>query len=117
MFEDVEDEGNLLTFEDAEDKYGYYEVLMSYFGSSDKLIYTVTKALMIENSVVTIGSNEKAILTHDTIGNFAIKDLMNSDRLKSNLLNDKDDMKKSDLIKLIEDSVLTKKEQKNLLTC
>ncbi len=115
MFEDIEDKGNLLTFEDAEDKYGYYEVLMSYFGSSDKLIYTVTKALMIENSVVTIGSNEKAILTHDTIGNFAIKDLMNSDRLKSNLLNDKDDMKKSNLIKLIEDSVLTKKEQKKFI--
>lgn len=115
MFEDVEDKGNLLTFEEAEDKYGYFEVLMSYFGSSDKLIYTVTKALMIENSVVTIGSNEKAILTHDTIGNFAIKDLMNSDRLKSNLLNDKDNMKKSDLIKLIEDSVLTKKEQKKFI--
>ena len=112
MFEDVEDEGNLLTFEDAEDKYGYYEVLMSYFGSSDKLIYTVTKALMIENSVVTIGSNEKAILTHDTIGNFAIKDLMNSDRLKSNLLNDKDDMKKIWFNKTNEDSVLTKKNKK-----
>ena len=108
-FEDAED-WKLLEAQEAADKYGYDEVWYAYFGMSDKLIYVVTKASMIENSVVTIGSNEKAILSHDTIGNCALKNAMNSDMLKY-LLSNKDNMKKDKLVELIENSALTKKEQ------
>ena len=109
-FEDVEDGGKLLEAQDAADKYWIDEVWYAYFGMSDKLIYVVTKASMIENSVVTIWSNEKAILSHDTIGNCALKNAMNSDMLKY-LLSNKDNMKKDKLVELIENSTLTKKEQ------
>lgn len=108
-FEDAED-WKLLEAQEAADKYGYDEVWYAYFGMSDKLIYVVTKASMIENSVVTIWSNEKAILSHDTIGNCALKNAMNSDMLKY-LLSNKDNMKKDKLVELIENSALTKKEQ------
>lgn len=109
-FEDVEDGWKLLDANEAADKYGFDEVWYAYFGMSDKLIYVVTKASMIENSVVTIWSNEKAILSHDTIGNCALKNALNSDMLKY-LLSNKDNMKKDKLVELIENSTLTKKEQ------
>mgnify|MGYP007040048874 FL=1 len=115
-FEDVEDNGKLLTFDEAMDKYGELEVWYAYFGRSDKLIYTVTKALMIENSVVTIGSNEKAVLTHDTIGNFAIKDAFSEKNIKNLLFNDWAKMQKNELIELIENSVLNKKEQSKFIS-
>ena len=109
-FEDVEDGWKLLDSKEAADKYGFDEVWYAYFGMSDKLIYVVTKASMIENSVVTIWSNEKAILSHDTIGNCALKNALNSDMLKY-LLSNKDNMQKDKLVELIENSALTKKEQ------
>lgn len=109
-FEDVEDGWKLLDANQAADKYGFDEVWYAYFGMSDKLIYVVTKASMIENSVVTIWSNEKAILSHDTIGNCALKNALNSDMLKY-LLSNKDNMQKDKLVELIENSTLTKKEQ------
>lgn len=109
-FEDVDDGWKLLDANEAADKYGFDEVWYAYFGMSDKLIYVVTKASMIENSVVTIWSNEKAILSHDTIGNCALKNALNSDMLKY-LLSNKDNMKKDKLVELIENSTLTKKEQ------
>lgn len=109
-FEDIEDWWKLLEANEAADKYGFDEVWYAYFGMSDKLIYVVTKASMIENSVVTIWSNEKAILSHDTIGNCALKNALNSDMLKY-LLSNKDNMKKDKLVELIENSTLTKKEQ------
>lgn len=109
-FEDVNDWWKLITSEEAAEKYWYDEAWYAYFGMSDKLIYVVTKASMIENSVVTIGSNEKAILSHDTIGNCAMRDAMDKDMLK-HLLSNKDRMNKDKLIELIENSSLTRKDK------
>ena len=60
-FEDVSS-GNLLTIDEAEEKYSFDEIWYAYMGMSDKLILVVTKAKMIENSMVTIWSNEWAIV-------------------------------------------------------
>lgn len=115
MFEDVKDKGNLLSAQDAAEKYGYDEVWDAVFGMSDTLIYTVTKALMIENSVVTIGSNEKAILAHDTIGNYAIRDIMSKDFIRHSLFADKNGMTREEIKALIENSILNGKEQAEML--
>lgn len=58
--EDIED-WKLLTIDEAEAKYWFDEVLNALFGESEKLIVVVTKAEMIENSVVTMWSNEWAV--------------------------------------------------------
>lgn len=68
MFEEA-DTGAMYTEQDAEEKFGWENVMRAYFGSSDVLTLVVTKAEMIENSLVTIGSNENAIAMQNAIGN------------------------------------------------
>ncbi len=61
MFEDQEDDYKMITQEEAEEKYDFWEVLYALWGMSDKLILVVTKSEMLEHSMVTIWSNWEAI--------------------------------------------------------
>lgn len=67
MFEE-NDSGDLYTEADAEEKFGWKNLWDAMWGDSDILTLVVTKAKMIENSLVTIGSNENAIAMQNAIG-------------------------------------------------
>lgn len=68
MFEDNET-WDRLTEEEAVDKYGDWNVFKALVGWSTEFItLVITKAKLIENSMVTIGSNEKAIAMQNSIG-------------------------------------------------
>ena len=67
MFED-NDTGERYTEAEAEEKFGGWNVLLAYWGENKNLTLVVTKAEMIENSLVTIGSNENAIAMQNAIG-------------------------------------------------
>lgn len=68
MFEE-NDTGNKLTKAEAEEKYGWENVLYALYGlANDFITLIITKAQMIENSMVTIGSNEKALAVQNSIG-------------------------------------------------
>lgn len=67
MFEENET-GVMYTEDDAEDKFGWENVWRAMWGDSDVLTLVVTAAEMIENSLVTIGSNENAVAMQNGIG-------------------------------------------------
>jgi len=68
MFEE-NDTGNKLTKAEAEEKYGWENVFYALYGwANDFITLIITKAQMIENSMVTIGSNEKALAVQNSIG-------------------------------------------------
>jgi len=73
-FEDMETSKNL-TEEEAREEYGWREIILAYFWMSDKLILNVTSAIMIETSLVAIGSNFKAV--SDTVWTY-FTNLINS---------------------------------------
>lgn len=69
MFEDAET-GEMLSETDAEEKYGWENVWKALvWWGSDFITLVITKAKMVENSLVTIGSNEKALAVANSIGN------------------------------------------------
>lgn len=69
MFEDAET-GEMLSETDAEEKYGWENVWKALvWWGSDFITLVITKAMMVENSLVTIGSNEKALAVANSIGN------------------------------------------------
>jgi len=68
MFED-NDTGERYTEEEAEEKFGWENVWEACMGMGEVLTLIVTKAEMIENSLVTIGSNQNAIAMQNGIGN------------------------------------------------
>lgn len=61
-FEDIED-WKILDNNEAKEKYWVEEIWKAYFWQSDQLIYTVVKQEMVENSLVSIWSNAKALAT------------------------------------------------------
>lgn len=68
MFEDNQT-GERYTREDAEQKYGWENVFLALlWWANDFITLVITKAKMIENSMVTIGSNEKALAMQNSIG-------------------------------------------------
>lgn len=67
MFEDAET-GEMLSEVDAEEKYGWENVWKALVGwGSDFITLVITKAKMVENSLVTIGSNEKALAVSNSL--------------------------------------------------
>lgn len=62
------DTGKMYTEDEAEEKFGWENVWNALWGSSDVLTLVVTAAQMIENSLVTIGSNENALAMQNAIG-------------------------------------------------
>ncbi len=60
---EVAEDWSILTKEEVVETYGYDELWKAYMGESDKLTYIVTKQEMVENSLVSIGSNAKALAT------------------------------------------------------
>lgn len=66
MFEETET-GNLITEEDAEEKYGWGNLIDAYMWISEFLILVITKARMLENSLVTMWSNEQALAIQNGI--------------------------------------------------
>lgn len=69
MFEDAET-GEMLSETDAEEKYWWENVWKALvWWGSDFLTLVITKAKMVENSLVTIWSNEKALAVANSIGN------------------------------------------------
>jgi hypothetical protein len=67
MFED-NDSGEMLSETDAEEKYGWENVWKALAGwGSDFITLVITKAKMVENSLVTIGSNEKALAVSNSL--------------------------------------------------
>lgn len=64
--------GKVYSIEDAMEKFGRENVRAAFWGDSEQYIYVVTKAQAIENSLVTIGSNEKAIALPNAIGKYAV---------------------------------------------
>lgn len=69
MFEDNEN-GNRYSREDAEEKFGWENVMNAFFGASSVLTLVITKAKLLENSLVTIGSNAKAVALQNSIGDY-----------------------------------------------
>jgi len=65
-FEDTES-WKLYTEAEAEEKFGYENVFMSYLGVNDNLIAVITNADLLENSLVTIWSNWWAVAMKDWI--------------------------------------------------
>lgn len=85
MFEDNAT-GERLSETDAEEKFGWENIWLSFMGISEFLTLVVTKAEMVENSLVTIGSNEQAIAVQNGIGNHfkAVADTYKANKLKTN---------------------------------
>lgn len=69
MFEDNKS-GERMTKDEAEEKYGWENVwkALAWWGS-DFITLVITKAKLIENSLVTIGSNEKAMAMQNSLSN------------------------------------------------
>jgi hypothetical protein len=93
------DSGDRYKIEDAIEKFGWDNIWRALCGMSDLYTYVVTKAEAIENSLVTIGSNEKAIAMPNAIGKFA-------QTKYSPLLNKFEEMKKAQ-----ENAVVTNDEE------
>lgn len=62
----------LIEEEEVIKTYWFNELMDAFMWASKKLIFTITKATMIENSLVTIWSNEEAMAIQNWIGQFAI---------------------------------------------
>lgn len=69
-FEDNET-GELYDEDEAKEKFGWENVWDAFWGMSDFLTLVITKARMLENSLVTLGSNEKAMAVQNGIAKFA----------------------------------------------
>lgn len=91
MFEDNEN-GNRYSREDAEEKFGWENVLDALWGSSKILTLVITKAKLLENSLVTIGSNAKAVALQNGISDYFGKIAEDYKTLHSN----KNSMQKQD---------------------
>ena len=92
MFEE-NDTGERITEEQAVEKYGDWNVFKALVGWSTEFItLVITKAKLMENSMVTIGSNEKAIAFQNSIGD-TFKDIAQEFRMKHNIT---DEMLKND---------------------
>lgn len=68
-FEDNET-GKRYTKTEAEEKFGWENVLDALWGCSNTLTLVITKAKLLENSLVTIGSNEKAVALQNGIDDY-----------------------------------------------
>ena len=77
------------TWEEARDK--DIDLWSVIFGVSESHTMVVTKAEMIENSLVTIGSNEEAIVSHNSVWNYFTNKYTSNMKItkaeKENLLN------------------------------
>lgn len=69
MIED-NDTGKRYTRAEAEEKFGWENVLDVLWGCSNTLTLVITKAKLLENSLVTIGSNEKAVALQNSISDY-----------------------------------------------
>ena len=69
MIED-NDTGKRYTRAEAEEKFGWENVLDALWGCSNTLTLVITKAKLLENSLVTIGSNEKAVALQNGIDDY-----------------------------------------------
>jgi hypothetical protein len=98
-FEDQLDDYKMLTFDEAKEKYGDWQVWLSFWGMSEKLIYVVTEAELIENSQVTIGSNGKAISSQNNFqdyiqnkyGDLADFNNMTMEEIKAKIMKNEDE--------------------------
>lgn len=89
MFE--EKDGTRLTEEEAVDKYGEWNVFASLLGwNTEYITLVITKAKLLENSLVTIGSNEKAIAHKNSVN--AINPIADAYAKKHNLTYNKNYM-------------------------
>ena len=69
MIED-NDTGKRYTRAEAEEKFGWENVWGALWGDSNTLTLVITKAKLLENSLVTIGSNEKAVALQNGIDDY-----------------------------------------------
>ena len=88
--------GKVYSIEDAMEKFWWENVWSAFMWGSDLYTYIVTKAQAIENSLVTIGSNEKAIALPNAIGKYALN-------RHAPLINKLEEMKKNAEDKKLED--------------
>ncbi len=84
MFEDTQSGFNY-TEEQAEEKFGEWEVFLAYIWASDKLILNITKSVLLEVSMVTIWSNYKAVHS-DTMSNYFSNLIQNKMKLSKEQL-------------------------------
>lgn len=90
MFED-NSTGERMNREDAEAKYGWENVFLALvWWANDFITLVITKAKMVENSMVTIGSNEKALAMKNSIGT-------SFEKIAEEYKNSKNGSKKADL--------------------
>lgn len=68
MFEDKT--GKRYTEDEAKEAFSTEDVFYAFYGMNDKLTLVITKAKMLENSIVTIGSNEKAVAQKNSLEDF-----------------------------------------------
>lgn len=84
MFEE-NDTGDRLSEDEAVEKYWDWNVFKALVGWSTEFItLVITKAKLMENSMVTIGSNEKAIASQNSIGD-TFKDIAQEFKMKHNI--------------------------------
>lgn len=110
-FEEVET-GQLLTEEEAEEKYGWSNLIDAFWGVCDFLILTITKARMIENSLVTIWSNEQAMAVQNGIWQYfqnKVEELKEKNKGKEEEENQEE--KKNDVEEVDEEIKQEKKEE------
>ena len=84
--------GKIYSIEDAMEKFWRENVRKAFRWESDDYIYVVTKAQLIENSLVTIWSNEKAIALPNAIGKYALNKhaplIAKMEEMKNKLVNE-----------------------------
>lgn len=86
--EDIES-GDLLSVEDAEKKYDDWEIVLAFWGASDKLILVMTEWELVEHSKVTIPSNPDALSFENSLQKFFTTEAMKNPKfaaLKDKLL-------------------------------
>jgi len=96
--------GKVYSIEDAMEKFWWENVWAAFMWGSDLYTYIVTKAQAIENSLVTIGSNEKAIALPNAIGKYALN-------RHAPLINKLEEMKKNAEDKKLEDVKVNEEEK------
>jgi len=103
--------GKRMTREEAAEKLDREELRNVMIGNSDKYTLVVTKAEMIENSMVTIGSNEGALVSHNSVGNYFTNKY--SETLFSGILSNKFTGMNPEEIKALLDNAGLSKDQRN----
>lgn len=83
----------LISEEEVINTYWFEELMNAFMWESKKLIFTITKATMIENSLVTIWSNEEAMAIQNWISQFANSKLDEIKLKYSNLEEEKEEIK------------------------